>query len=86
MQTLESRLVRFANEIGFGIITGALVVEHGAGRVSTFHMGNTPEAFQSMHQSTDIGKRDPVLRRMKHLSAPFVYDQSTYVNEEAGDQ
>ena len=85
MQTLESRLVRFANDLGFGIISGALVVEHAAGRVSTFHLGNTPEAFQSTFQSTDIGKRDPVMRRLKRLSAPFVYDQSTYVNEDAGD-
>jgi DNA-binding CsgD family transcriptional regulator len=85
MQTLESRLVRFANDLGFGIISGALVVEHGAGRVSTFHLGNTPEAFQSNFQSTDVGRRDPVMRRLKRLSAPFVYDQSMYVNEEAGD-
>ena len=77
MQTLESRLVRFANDLGFGIISGALVVEHAAGRVSTFHLGNTPEAFQSTFQSTDVGRRDPVLRRLRRLSAPFVYDQST---------
>lgn len=85
LPTLESRLVRFANDLGFGIISGALVVEHGAGRVSTFHLGNTPEAFQSTFQSTDVGKRDPVMRRLKRLSAPFVYDQSMYVSEEAGD-
>jgi DNA-binding CsgD family transcriptional regulator len=85
METLESRLVRFANELGFGIISGALVVEHGAGRVSTFHLGNTPEGFQSTFASADVGKRDPVMRRLKRLSAPFVYDQSMYVDEQAGD-
>ena len=83
--TLESRLVRFANDLGFGIISGALVVELGAGRVSTFHLGNTPQAFQSTFASIDVGKRDPVMRRLKRLSAPFVYDQSMYVSEEAGD-
>ena len=85
IETFESRLVRFANELGFGIISGALVVEHGAGRVSTFRLGNTPEAFQSISQSTELGQRDPVFRRLKRLSAPFVYDQSMYVNEQAGD-
>ncbi|MDQ2950116.1 MAG: autoinducer binding domain-containing protein [Acidobacteriota bacterium] len=85
VNTLESRLVRFANNIGFGIISGALVVEHAAGKVSTFHLGNTPEAFQSTFASSNIGKRDPVMRRLKRLSAPFVYDQAMYVNEEAGD-
>jgi DNA-binding CsgD family transcriptional regulator len=85
IETLQSRLVRFANELGFGIISGALVVEHGAGRVSTFHLGNTPLAFQSTFENTDVGKRDPVMRRLKRLSAPFVYDQSMYVNEQAAD-
>ena len=55
--TLESRLVRFANDLGFGIISGALLVELGAGRLSTFHFGNTPEAFQATFANTDIGKR-----------------------------
>ncbi|MEO8835369.1 MAG: LuxR C-terminal-related transcriptional regulator [Caldimonas sp.] len=85
VSTLESRLVRFANDLGFGIISGALVVEHAAGRVSTFHLGNTPEAFQTTFANTDIGSRDPVMRRLKRLSAPFVYDQSMYVGEQAGD-
>lgn len=85
LKALESRLVKFANELEFGIISGALVVEHAAGRVSSFHLGNTPEAFSSTFASTSIGKRDPVLRRLKRLSAPFVYDQSMYVNEQAAD-
>lgn len=85
VQTFETRLVRFAHELGFGIISGALVVEHTAGRVSTFHLGNTPDAFKNSFASTKVGKRDPVMRRLKRLSAPFVYDQSLYVNEEAGD-
>ena len=72
MPALESRLVRFANDLGFGIISGALVVEHGASRISTFHFGNTPEAFQSTSHETELRKRDPVMRRLKRLSAPFV--------------
>jgi DNA-binding CsgD family transcriptional regulator len=85
MPTLEARLVRFAHELGFGIISGLLVVEQPAGRTATFQLGNTPEAFQSTFANTSIGQRDPVLRRLKRLSAPFVYDQSTYVNEQAAD-
>jgi DNA-binding CsgD family transcriptional regulator len=85
IQTLESRLVRFANDLGFGLISGALVLEHGAGRVSTIAFGNTPAAYQSTSESIQRGKRDPVMRRLKRLSAPFVYDQSMYVDEEAAD-
>lgn len=85
LPTLEARLVRFAHGLGFGIISGALIVEQAAGRTATFRLGNTPEAFQSSFSSTSVGRRDPVLRRLKRLSAPFVYDQSMYVNEEAAD-
>jgi DNA-binding CsgD family transcriptional regulator len=85
MPTLETRLVRFANDLGFGIISGALVVEHGASRVSAFYFGNTPEAFQSTSHDAEMRKRDPVMRRLKRLSAPFVYDQSMYVDADAAD-
>lgn len=85
MPTLEARLVRFAHDLGFGIISGALVVEQSAGRATTFHLGNTPDAFQSTFANTSVGRRDPVMRRLKRLSAPFVYDQSMYVDEQAAD-
>jgi DNA-binding CsgD family transcriptional regulator len=85
MPTLENRLVRFAHEMGFGIISGYLVVEQGSGRAATFPFGNTPEAYQSTFMSASIGRRDPVMRRMKRLSVPFIYDQSIYVNEQAAD-
>jgi DNA-binding CsgD family transcriptional regulator len=85
VRSLETRLVKFAHELEFGIISGALVVEHGAGRISSFLFGNTPEAFSTSFASTQIGKRDPVMRRLKKLSAPFVYDQSMYVREDAVD-
>jgi len=85
LQSLESRLVKFANEMNFGIISGALVIEQGVGRAQTFHLGNTPQAFLSTFANTSIGQRDPVMRRLKRLSAPFVYDQSMYVAEQATD-
>ena len=85
LQTFESRLVQFAQNLDFGIVSGALVVEHSVGRATSFHLGNTPKAFASTFVDTDIGRRDPVLRRLKRLSAPFVYDQSMYVREQAAD-
>ena len=85
MPTLESRLVRFANELGFGLISGVLILEHGPGRVSSIPFGNIPDAYKATFESDERGKRDPVMHRLKRLSAPFVYDQSMYVNEDAGD-
>ena len=74
IRALETRLVKFANELDFGIISGALFVEHAAARVSSFYLGNTPDAFSSTFADASIGKRDPVMRRLKRLSAPFVYE------------
>jgi len=81
----DSLMLRFAHHHGFGIISGLLVVEGAQGQVDTIPWGNTPPAFASTFSDTEIGKRDPVLRRLKHLSTPFTYDQSTYVNEHAAD-
>lgn len=85
VRTLETRLVSFANQLDFGIISGALVVEHTAGRVSSFHLGNTPEAFSSSFVSTSIGKRDPVMQRLKRMSVPFIYDRELYATNGAID-
>jgi DNA-binding CsgD family transcriptional regulator len=82
---LETRMVQLANDLDFEIISGALVIESPGGRSSLVRLGNTPQAFQSLSQSESIGKRDPVWRRLKRDSAPFIYDQTTYVNEHAGD-
>ena len=61
LPTLETRLVRFAHELGFGIVSGMLVVEQPSGRAATFRLGNTPEAYQSTFVSTSIGDRKSVV-------------------------
>jgi hypothetical protein len=40
---------------------------------------------RSIFESHEIGKRDPVMRRLKRLLVPITYDQSMYVNEGAAD-
>jgi DNA-binding CsgD family transcriptional regulator len=85
--TFESRLVQFGQAMGFSIVSGALVVEHpGPSRPASFiSVGNTPEAFVASYQNVADSLRDPVLKRMKHLSVPFFYDQDLYADEGAGD-
>jgi len=60
LQTLESRLVRFANDLEFGIICGVFVVEPAVGPASIQYIGNTPEEFQSQSRNSPLRKRDPV--------------------------
>jgi len=85
VRTFESRLVRVANDLDFGIISGSLVFDDGAGWVSSSLFGNTPEAFRTMTCCREIGKRDPLLQRLKRSSLPVAYDQAMYVREQAAD-
>ena len=85
--TFESRLVRFGHEMGFQIVSGALVVEHPGPtrRASFISVGNTPESFSANYENLADSLRDPVLKRMKRLSVPFLYDQDLYTSEGAAD-
>jgi len=78
-------LVEFANDLGFGIICGVFVSESARCEPSIHYLGNTAAAFQSLSRNSPLRKRDPVMRRLKQSSAPLIYDQSTYVENNACD-
>lgn len=83
---LEGQLVTFANQMDFPLVNAVFVVDKpGAknGPLVTF-IGNTPDAYKQHQLDPALTKRDPVSKRMKALSVPFIYDQSLYVSEGAG--
>lgn len=85
VETFERRLIGFAHELEFGIATAVLVSAAPGQDPTVVSVGNTPESFkEASHNSSDI-KRDPVIRRLKSLSVPFIYDQDLYVDEGAAD-
>lgn len=85
VETFTRRLVGFAHELDFGIATAVLVTATPGVEPVVASVGNTPDAFrEASHNASDI-KRDPVVRRLKALSVPFIYDQDLYVDEGAGD-
>lgn len=84
--TLEARLVKMAEELGFPLVSAAVVVEPaGAGRGQFFTLSNTPAEFKQVAADPRRGQRDPVNQRLRQLSVPFIYDQSLYVEAGAGD-
>ena len=84
-ESFESRLLNFANRLDFGLVSTALVVER-PGRESLFiSAGNRPEGFLEASKNVPDSRRDPVLRRLKKLSVPFIYDQRLYVDEGAAE-
>lgn len=84
---LQRRLVGFAERLGFGLITAAVVVEAAeAARPPAFHViSNMPDGFKETSADPQLSVRDPVNRRLKKLSVPFSYDQALYVAEGAAD-
>ena len=83
--SFERRLVDFAHQLDFGIISGSLVIDEPGKPAHFVPVGNTPEAFIEAHRNLDNSLRDPVLKRLKRLSIPFTYDQQMYVEDGVGD-
>lgn len=83
--TFQRRLVGFVQNMGFDLASAALALDR-PGRASQFVMiGNTPEAFFEASRSESEVRRDPVFKRLRTATVPFVYDQALYVAEGAGD-
>ena len=87
LASFRERLVRFANDMDFGLVSTAVVFEgESPGEdAKLVSLTNAPEAYESSYGSAADSMRDPVLKRLKRLSVPFFYDQSTYESEDAPD-
>ena len=83
--TFQSRLVRFAEGMDFFRVTVAVIVEKPGSAPAVYSAGNIPDDFVSASRSVADAARDPVLKRLKGSTRPFVYDQGLYVAEGASD-
>ena len=87
-QTLRTRLVEHTHELGFAFVAAVMVHEDaGTGEGPLIvALGNAPEDSEATEAlSVEDSLRDPVLRRLRHMSVPFAWDQDTYTREGAGD-
>lgn len=84
---LESRLVRFAQALEFAHVNAVLVIDppRPGERASFIAIGNTPEPYLEAQRDPTASARDPVNRRLRALSVPFIYDQQLYATAGAGD-
>ena len=83
--SFEQQLLRFAQNMEFDIVSAALAVDQPGEKPLFVMIGNTPQGFLKAQGDVESQHRDPVLRRLKASSRPFVYDQSLYVEEDAAD-
>lgn len=85
--TFRSRLVQFANDMDFGLVAATLVLESPTltGNDAFLSVSNAPESYLASQNDSATSRRDPVMRRLKRLSVPFIYDESTYKSADATD-
>lgn len=80
LDAMTARLLKAANELGFGLVSGALIQGRlGASSAVITSFGNPPEAYLQSATSLDEGMRDPVLTQLLARPGMVRYDQSTYV-------
>lgn len=82
--TFRRRIVDFADRLGFPLINATLVVEQPTKPPAIVAVRNTPEGSAGTSNPAATA-RDPVIAKLKTSAAPFIYDQSTYVDSSAGD-
>jgi DNA-binding CsgD family transcriptional regulator len=82
---LEARLISFADHLSFERLTAVVVDDRPGKTRRVYVLGNEPEAYATASSDIAAGLRDPVVKRMKAANGPVAYDQSTYVQGNAGD-
>lgn len=85
--TFKSRLIQFANDMDFGLVSASLVIESPTlvGEDAFFSVTNAAEEYMGLYSDVEDSRRDPVMKRYKRLSVPFIYDQGTYTSSDAAD-
>ena len=83
---MSARLAAFAAAMGFGRFNATLRFADLMGRkLSNKAVTNVPTAFLEKSINPEDTARDPAFIKYFKTSAPFVYDQMTYVDGGAGD-
>lgn len=85
-ETFRNRLVKFAEDMGFPIISCALVVDRQSRPSEFIGVGNIPKEYEESYADPELSRNSPVLARLKQLSHPFCYDQAMFVDSGAGQQ
>lgn len=87
LAAFERLLVRFANDLDFGIMAAGLAIDRpGKGPGGDFlNIGNVSAEYGVRAKGMVYAGRDPVLQRLKKSHLPFTYDQGLYIKEDAAD-
>lgn len=81
----REEIVRFTRRLGFATVSAITVIDHGLGRSDFIAVHNNSPAYADSYANLATSRRDPVLAHCKRNTVPIIWDQSTYVNQGAGD-
>lgn len=85
VKAYEAALVRCANEWDFSTISAIMMTERAQEAPQFLSVGNTPDGYADAFNDVVDASRDPVLKRLRTLTMPMVWDQDTYTAGGAGD-
>jgi DNA-binding CsgD family transcriptional regulator len=85
LASFERQLVNCTHAMDFGLVLAVVITDLPGGERHVVRVGNTPEAFIEASKNFEGLARDPVNRKAKSASLPFIYDQNLYVAEGAAD-
>jgi DNA-binding CsgD family transcriptional regulator len=81
----RSEVVRFAHDMGFGLVSATTVLDQPTGPPKFVTVDNTPPKFRERFEAMDRRVRDPVMQHCKTSGRPIIWDQSTYVDAGLGE-
>jgi hypothetical protein len=82
----QRALVRFAQELGFDTISASAIYDQPNSDTEALWVDNTPAAYRPIFEDRTRGRKDPVMQHCKHTQLPIIWDQSTYVRANFGEQ
>ena len=85
VRAFEAGLVKMAGRMDFGHVSAVLVLDQGTHDPIFLSVGNTPIEYMETYKSPEVIRRDPVMKKLKRLSVPFIYDRQLYRESGADD-
>jgi len=92
LSILESRtqadfkrcVVRFANAMGFDLVSAMMVVDHSRTHTEFNVIDNMTVSFEEGFNNAGLQQADPVMQHCKVSAVPIVWNQATYISADRG--
>jgi DNA-binding CsgD family transcriptional regulator len=81
----RSEVVRFSQQLGFDTVSAITVIDHPLAEPEFIAIDNAPDAYRNVADSSEKGRRDPVMQHCKAHSVPIVWSQGTYTKQGLGE-